>query len=205
MTFLGSKIPTWVFIVLALVCLFAVHLSWVGQGVAEERAKVSAQALAMARDSAKGLGDSLDALAGRLGAARGRVDTLWRVRAAQLATADTSRRSADSVIALAPPDTIAVCRPIRIAYDLRTTECAQLRQVVASDSTAIRGARAQLDTATGLTEDLRRSNAALALKLATVAKPYTCKVVLFIPCPSRLTVFVAGAVGGFILGKRGIP
>lgn len=170
--------------------------------VAETMAARSAVQLASARDSLKGLSKATEALTTRLSAARGRVDTLWRVRSVYVAQADTSHRSADSAYVVAlRTDTGAVCRPIVQAYQLRTTECAQLREAVAADSDALRGVTAQLDTARSETLDERRTVGALRVQLGDIAKPYNCHV-WFVGCPSRLETAILSALAGFFISRR---
>jgi hypothetical protein len=181
------------------VALVVARTAWVNEGRADARAKAAAQSLAWARDSVRAQADSLGALEQRLALARGRVDTLWRVRSSAIANADTFRRSADSVVAILPADSAPACRLIRTALDLRTSECAALRRAVVADSDALRGARAALDTSGSVVADLRRSNAGLSLRLADIRKAYTCRGFLFLPCLTRWESLALGAIGGFAL------
>lgn len=180
--------------------IVGVGATYAAYGAQQEQAAESARRLAAAKDTVADLQLRLTATAAQLGAARAKVDTVWRVRTVYLAAADSSHHVADSLIALAP-DPAAVCRTIQAAYDARTSECAQLRQVVAVQDTGLRVAAAALQQAQDSIRAAGQTTAGLRAQLAQVAKPYACRWLGLLPCPSRTTVFVAGAVAGVGLSR----
>jgi len=188
-----------------LACLLVARCAWIGKGAADVRAAQSEQELSASKVASGKLADSLKFLAGNLGAAVARVDTLRIVRTRIVATADTFRRAADSVILLAPADTAAVCRPVRLAYDLRTSECEANRRALAVDDSALSLARDSLASGRLLALATQRESSALRTQLADVSKARTCHVAWILPCPSRFASAIAGLVGGVILSKRFAP
>lgn len=174
-------------------------------GAADERARASADALATVRKvELPALRDSLQQARDSNTLHLSRVDTLIRVRTVTVARADTIRVTADSlaIVARLTSDTGAVCRPIWTAYQVRTSECQQLRVAVQEDSAALREARNGLESSGTALRSALGQVAGLQERLAVVAKPYQCRIVWFVPCLSRKLSFVAGLVGGGVLVWR---
>lgn len=182
------KWAPWAIAVAATLGLF---YYWTAVGRQEERAKQSAVVLSATRDS---LGEARQHAATVLT----RVDTLWRVRTITLARVDTLRVKGDSFAVIAHTlgsDTALACRPILLAYQARTSECDQLRVAVRQDSAVVDALRLQVQRDTATFRDL-------ALQLSTVSKPYTCRILPFLPCLSRRTSFLVGLLGGGLLTWR---
>lgn len=186
-------------VILGFVALLCIRWAWVREGEAVAEAKASAAELATVR------GKELPALRDSLQIARdsnarnlARVDTLIQVRAVTVLRADTIRVRADSlaIVASLTSDTGAVCRPIWTAYQVRTSECAQLRVAVTEDSTALRVAREGLASSGMALRDALGQVEGLRQQLGQVAKPYQCKIVWFVPCLSRKASFLVGLLGG---------
>lgn len=167
----------------------------------EEAANIaSEQALIVARAEGRSLSDSLEALQSGLGTTKAKVDTLWRTRTVTLVKADTWAVTADSLVKLAS-DTLTICHPIMLAYEARTSECAELRKAVALDSQAIQAGQSELTKASRTIQSLQSTSDSLSHALGVVQKPYTCHLLPFIPCPGRVLTLVLGGVGGFVLGR----
>ncbi|HUU96648.1 MAG TPA: hypothetical protein VM487_12985 [Phycisphaerae bacterium] len=187
----------WLPYAVAAALLLLLAYTYTEYGAQKERAKQSAVLLAQSQDSLKVLHTSLTAAEADVAAARAKVDTVWRVRTITLASADTARRRADSLIILAGRDTAAACTLLREAYDARTSECAHLRTVVQQDSAGLRVADDALRAVQDTLISAVRQTAILRRKLDEVSKPYTCRWLPFVPCPSRTVTFIAGGVTVF--------
>ena len=174
-------------------------LSYRSAGRAEAEADASRLALHQSQDSLQTLKGTVASLQHDLLTAHGRVDTL-RVRSDKtVAQAGSWGRVADSIRnGMTIRDTASSCKPILDAYNARTTECDLLKVAVQQKDSAIALGQIALVDASSKLLGVQQTVVGLQKQLLTVARPYTCKVLLF-PCPSRTMTFVLGLVGGAVV------
>lgn len=150
---------------------------------------IIAQALVI--DSSKTKIDSLTyALSNQLR----RTDTLWRERKSHTDTAWVFNKSADSLVLLAATDTVRRCMLMTQAYNERTSECAQLKLALQSDSVSIKSSdniiKFTVDTLRSVSTKLARAT----FSLDSIAKKSHCSFI----CPSRTMSFLLGSGLTFI-------
>ena len=194
-TFLKAN---WKYVVGAILVLLLGY-SCYQQGMEKARADQGFELLTQARDSLAASRDTVKQLDSLLGSTHAKVETLVVTRTKQILVADTSHRRADSftvVAHLGGEDTMPACRSLRDALGARTTECAQLRTALTTDSQAISLGQQRLVQSQGTIAGLQTSLQGALDRLKVVQAPYQCKVLFFIPCLSRTTSFLVGAGAG---------